>query len=485
MTRKSIWMETTDIPRRGPLNGDIRTEVAIIGGGMAGILTAYLLKQKGVASVVLEADRIGSGQTEHTTAKVTSQHNLIYHKMIQQIGKEKAQQYKDANEQAIAEYKRMILRHQIECGWVDCKAYLYTDSKPSLLEEEYQAAIELGYQAQLTKQTELPFPVRAALGYDGQARFHPLQFLGPVSREVEVYEKTVVTHVEDTSLVTNRGRVQAEHLVFACHYPFVNVPGYYFMKMHQERSYVIALSRAMDMDEMYLGIDQGGLSFRSANEALLVGGGKHRTGENPSGGTYEYLEHMAWKYWPECKETARWSAQDCMTLDGIPYIGTFSHGKPNWHVATGFGKWGMTSSMVSAMILSDQITGKENPCEAVFAPQRINIQASAKNFVKDGTHAAKDLLKRVAVPPRDKAEQIRPGHGGIVDCDGEKCGVYRDEEGNLYVVSAKCPHLGCQLSWNPDEKSFDCPCHGSRFDHMGRRIDGPAQEDIPTGGAAG
>lgn len=482
MYTKSIWLDNALVPEHEPLYRDIRTDVAVIGGGLAGILTAYYLKERGIASVVLEADRIGSGQTENTTAKVTSQHNLIYHKMIQQIGKEKALQYKDANQKAIAEYKRLIDRHQIECGWADCTAYLYTESKPELLEQEYLAAKELGYEAQLTDNTELPFPVRAALGYEGQARFHPLKFLSEISKEVQVFEKTVVERVEDNLLITNRGKVRAEQVVFACHYPFVNVPGYYFMKMHQERSYVIALDHAPRMEGMYLGIDDGGLSFREAEGKLLLGGGGHRTGENQSGGKYEYLEHMAWKYWPECKVTARWSAQDCMTLDGIPYIGVFSRAKPYWSVATGFGKWGMTSSMVSAMILSDQISGKENPYETVFSPQRVNIQASAKNFIKDGAHAATDLLKQAAVPPKDKVEQIRPGHGGIVDCDGEKCGVYRDEEGKLYVVSARCPHLGCQLSWNPDEKSFDCPCHGSRFDYMGRRIDGPAQEDVPIGG---
>lgn len=475
---KSIWSEGVQIPEREVLTKDIKINTAIIGGGMAGILTAWFLKQKGVECVVLEEERIGSGQTENTTAKVTSQHGLIYSRITEKIGREEAQQYAKANERAIEEYRSMIRNYNIACDWKDCSAYLYALSDEQSIKEEYEAARRLGLPAELAAETELPFPVKCTLRFDGQARFHPLKFLERIAREVTVYEKTTVKEVQEHLLITGGGRVSAKHIVFACHYPFVNVPGFYFLKMHQERSYVKALANAAHLKGVYLGIDEEKLSFRSVGDVLLIGGGGHRTGENERGGQYEYLSHMAWKYWPDCREIARWSAQDCMTLDGIPYIGRFADARPNWYIASGFGKWGMTSSMVSAMIISDQICQIDNPYEKVFSPKRTHIKASAERFIRDSAHAAKGLLRQAVMPPKDVLKQIKPGCGGVVDCEGEKIGVYRNTDGTIYAISARCPHLGCQLSWNPDEKSFDCPCHGSRFDYMGNRLDGPAQKGV-------
>lgn len=482
MISKSIWSETTTPKDRRPLPGDMVVDTVIIGGGMAGILTAYFLGQRGRECIVLEANRVGRGQTKNTTAKITSQHNLIYSKLLKNLGKNQARQYADANQEAIQQYKHLIQGEHISCEWKECPAYLYTTEDEALLREEFDAAAALGLPAELRRQTELPFDVRRALCFEGQARFHPLCFLYHIAEQVTVYEHTVVTKVDEQEVYTNHGKVQAKHIVFAGHYPFVNVPGYYFLKMHQERSYVLALENAADIEGMYLGIGGEGLSFREANGQLLIGGGGHRTGEHPAGGSYEYLRHMAWKYWPDCRETARWSAQDCMTLDGIPYIGTYADSRKNWYVATGFGKWGMTSSMVSAMIISDQICGEDNPYAEVFAPQRMHVAMSAKTFLSEGAHAASGLLRQLGQIPKELTEHLRPGHGGIVEYEGEKCGVYKDEKGHIYVVSTKCPHLGCQLTWNPDENSFDCPCHGSRFDYRGNRMDGPAQENIPLGG---
>lgn len=210
----------------------------------------------------------------------------------------------------------------------------------------------------------------------------------------------------------------------------------------------------------------------------MIGGGGHRTGKNTAGNSYEYLSSRAEALWPECKETARWSAQDCMTLDGIPYIGKYSKSQPDWYVATGFGKWGMTSSMVSAMILTDLICGRQNQYADVFTPRRFHLQSSVGTLIKEGGYAVSGLMKQLAAIPKEKLEDLRPGHGGIVEHDGNKYGVYREETGKLFAISTRCPHLGCQLAWNPDEKSWDCPCHGSRFDYRGKRLDGPAQNDL-------
>lgn len=480
MKRESIWQRTTAIPARPELPGNISTEIAIVGGGLAGILTAHFLEQSGRQCVVLEADRIGSGQTGHTTAKVTSQHGLIYQKLMKCAGKKQAEQYAKINQEAIERYKILIKKYQIDCEWEEYPACLYTKENERALRDEFHAANELGLPVELKKETELPFPVEAALYCYGQACFHPLKFLQAIARDLRIYEKTKVLRVKPHILTTSRGTVVAEKIVFACHYPFVNRPGYYFMRMHQERSYVLALKEAQMLHGMYLGIDPNGLSFRPAGDMLLLGGGNHRTGENLMGEQYEYLLHQAEVCWPEkCwrkgENVILWSAQDCMTLDGIPYIGQFGRKTEDWFVATGFGKWGMTSSMAAALLLTDLICGRENPCAKVYSPQRIHAAVSAKPFLTEGAYSTINLLKQKLVPPKEKLKQIRPGHGGVVEYNGQKSGVYKAEDGQVFAVSVKCPHLGCQLVWNPDEKSWDCPCHGSRFDYRGRLIDGPAQ----------
>lgn len=440
MEKTSIWRKNTQIAKHTELDIHLHTDTVIIGGGMAGILTAYLLKEEGVDCLVLEEGRIGCGQTEKTTAKVTSQHNCIYDTLIRQRGAGMAKQYADANQSAVVKYRSIIEKLGISCDWTECSACLYTKEQPEVLKRECSAAASLGIAARFNEQTELPFPVSGALYFDGQARFHPLKFLERLSAEVKVYENTRVIKAEEHLVVTDRGKIEAKNIVFACHYPFVNVPGYYFLKMHQERSYVVAVKGAAQTENMYLGIDKEGLSVRPYKDMLLIGGGGHRTGENTRGGQYQRLMRAAQRYWTGCEEVARWSAQDCMTIDKVPYIGRFAQSRDNWYVATGFGKWGMTSSMTAAVILTDLICGKENPWKDVFSPQRKKLKHLGA-LANEGGHAVR----------------------GLSGLKSESAGEPR------------CAHLGCRLTWNPEEESYDCPCHGSRFDREGNRIDGPAQ----------
>lgn len=441
---ESIWNSTTKIPNRDPLTEDITVDTAVIGGGMAGILIAYELKRRGRDCVVLEADRIGSGQTGHTTAKITSQHGMCYEKMIDQFGEKKARAYAAANETAIDLYEQIIEQEQILCDFKRCPSYLYSQIEQEKLEQEATAARSVGIDAEFTMDTSLPFQIEGAVRFKGQAEFHPLEFLKAVSSKVKVYEKTRVVDVEEGTLRTTGGIVRAKQVVFACHFPFINVPGYYFSRMYQERSYVVALEGAQQLDGMYYSIDEGGLSLRNSGNLLLVGGEEHRTGENREGGRYEKLLENAKNYWEDSKEAARWSAQDCMTLDGLPYIGRFAKETDQWYVATGFGKWGMTSSMVSARLLADLITGEENPFEELFSPQRTTTPKAVWSFLENGMHAVKDLGK------------------SILDTDEKK----------------HCTHLGCELEWNADEEVYECPCHGSRFDKNGKLLGDPAQEDL-------
>ena len=475
---KSIWSKTVEFPERTPLPGDLTADAAVIGGGLAGVLTAHFLQEAGLHVVVLEASRVGSGQTKNTTAKITSQHGLIYHRLLEQLGEERARQYAEANQRAIEEYRNLVTERRIECDFTEAPAYLYSTAEREPLEQEFEAARLLGIDAALCDGAELPFPVAAVLRFDRQARFHPLEFLRAVAEPLEIYEQTAVQSVEENRLQTDRGTVTAQHIVFATHYPFLNVPGYYFMRMHQERSYVLALENAAQLTGMYLGVDEDGLSLRPQGNLLLLGGGNHRTGENSAGGQYRKLREAAKRYWPESREAAAWSAQDCMTLDGMPYIGRFSSSTPNWYVATGFQKWGMTSSMVSALLLTDLIVKGESPWEAVFSPQRFEPTASAKTLMQETAQATKGLARKLFTPPRADIEALPTGHGGVVEYDGDKVGVYKDDNGEAFIVSIRCPHLGCQLEWNPDEKSWDCPCHGSRFDYRGNLIDNPAQRGL-------
>lgn len=441
--RKSIWEQEVIMPERSRLSGDIQADAAVIGGGMAGILTAHFLAEAGLKTVVLEANTVGGGQTGKTTAKLTSQHGQIYEPLLYRLGLERARQYACANEAAVAQYKKLIREKEIDCDFAECASCLYAQEDWESVAREYEAARQLEIPCDYCESTELPFPVEMALCFFHQGHFHPLKFLKAVAEPLTVYEHTKALEIEKNKIRTTRGTVTAERILFCSHYPFLNIPGYYFLRMHQERSYVIALENAGKLQNMYYGIDGDGLSFRMQGETLLLGGGSHRTGFNREGGKYQRLREAAKSYWPESRETASWSAQDCMTLDGIPYIGAFSRTEPNWYVATGFQKWGMSGSMAAAMILSDLIVKGENPWAEVFSPQRFHPLLSAATLWQDTVQAAKGLTLRA------------------------------------FAVSApRCPHLGCRLSWNPDEETWDCPCHGSRFDRQGALLEGPAQTDL-------
>lgn len=471
---KSVWSESCNFKKRESLNGNIEADVVVIGAGITGILTAYMLKKKGIDVVIIEAEEICSGNTKNTTAKITSQHSLIYDKLIKEFGEEKARQYASANELAIKKYKEIIENERIKCDFEEKDAYLYTMDNVEALKKELEAATKLGIKAKLLENTELPFKVKAALKFYNQGQFNPLKFLEVITEDLTIYENTKALEIKEELVVTDKGMVAAKVIVVATHYPIMNTPGYYFIRMHQERSYVIALENAQDVNGMYIGIDKWGYSFRNYKDLLLLGGGSHRTGKNEAGGKYEELRHVAKELYPNAKEKYHWSAQDCIPIDEIPYIGQYSTETPNVYVATGYKKWGMTSSMVAAMILSDMISGNKNDFAEIFSPTRFDMSASSKNLTQDVIETTKNFIAQKIHIPREQVEKVETGHGGIVEYNGEKVGVYKDNDGNIFTVTTKCPHLGCELQWNPDELSWDCPCHGSRFDYKGNWIESPA-----------
>ena len=398
---ESIWKQELKLPERKRLEENVHIKNVVIGAGMAGILIAYLLQEQGQEVAILEAETVASGQTGGTTAKITSQHNLIYAYLIEKFGEEKAIQYARANEKAIREYERIVEKENIDCRFRRCSSYLYTEQPERVaeIENEVQAARICGIDAEFTKETELPFSVEGAVRFQGQAQFQPLEFVKKISEKLMIYEHSRVIRLEDHCVFTEHGMIEAEHVIFASHYPWILTPGYYFLRMHQERSYVIALETKKELGGMYLGIDEEGYSFRGVEEEgkhmILLGGGSHRTGENIEGGKYDLLRSKANQWYPEHKELAHWSAQDCMPLDKIPYIGYFSADIPNWYVATGFGKWGMTSSMVAAEIITDMILGRESENEEVFAPQRFPVTAMSGNLAENTAKAVKGLSKQL------------------------------------------------------------------------------------------
>lgn len=437
-----------------------------------------MLKQKGREVVVIDAAEIASGNTKNTTAKITSQHDLIYSKLITEFGEEKARQYAKANELAIKKYKEIIEDKRIECDFEEKPAYVYSSNEIDVLKEEAEAAKNLGIDAEFVEKANLPFKINGAVKFNNQAQFNPLKFLKGISNELVIYENTRALEIKENLVVTSGGNITAKNIVVATHYPIMNAPGYYFMKMHQERSYVLALENTSEIDGMYIDLNKEGYSFRTYNNLLLLGGISHRTGENEEGGSYDELRKVAKRLYPKAKEKYYWSAQDCMTIDGIPYIGRYSSETPNIYVATGFNKWGMTSSMVSAMIISDMILEKENDFSEIFSPRRFDLSLSINNIANDLIETAKNFIAQKVSIPSSEIEHIKNGHGGIIEYNGDKVGVYKDKEGKEFFVSTKCTHLGCQLSWNADELTWDCPCHGSRFDYKGRLIGGPATKEL-------
>ncbi|RPF42363.1 glycine/D-amino acid oxidase-like deaminating enzyme [Hydrogenoanaerobacterium saccharovorans] len=477
---ESVWSARCKLPKYQALNGDLKADTVVIGAGMAGILTAYFLNQQGVSTVVLEANEIASGVTKNTTAKITTQHNLIYDTLITDFGEEQAGQYAQANMQAVRQYQKIIEQRGISCHFEQRPAYVYSLDNAERIQKEVDAANRLGIKAEFTTHTDLPFGVRGAVKFPNQAQFNPLEFLKDIASDLTIYEHTMVREVKDNTVITDNGKILAKNIVVATHYPFINVPGYYFMRLHQERSYVVALENAPQLDGMYIDADEDGYSFRNYDDLLFLGGAGHRTGKNRAGGCYEHLQAAAKDFFPQATIRYQWSAQDCIPLDGVPYIGSYSATTPNLFVATGFKKWGMTSSMVAATLLADQIIGKENPNAEVFSPQRFKVNASIGNLMKDTAQAVSGLSSQLLSVPAAELEQLEKGHGGIVEYEGEKVGVYKNEQGEVFVVSTKCTHLGCQLEWNPDELTWDCPCHGSRFDYKGKLIGNPAMRDLQT-----
>ena len=428
----SLWSAESNFKSFPTLNGDKKTDVLVIGGGIAGILCAYKLKQRGVNCILLEADRICRGVTPNTTAKITSQHGFIFDKLIKSFGEEKTRMFLDANEKAIGDYRK--LSEKVPCDFEITDNFIYCKDNMKKVEKELSALEKVSFPAEYVGDIPVPIEIVGAVKFRNQAQFNPLKLLSELSKDLEIYENSKVIEVRGNTAITFHGDVVADKIIVATHFPFMNKRGAYFIKLYQERSYLIALENGTQIDGMYLDEATGGYSFRNYKNYLIVGGGDHRTGKQ--GGAYNQIRNFAKIHYPDCPERYHWATQDCMSLDSVPYIGQYSPKTPNLYVATGFNKWGMTSAMVSANILSDLVMGKDNEYKEVFLPSRSVL--TTQLFVNLGETAL-----NLATP-----------------------------------TTKRCPHMGCALKWNPDEHTWDCPCHGSRFTEDGQVIENPATDDL-------
>ncbi len=428
----SIWHNGIEKPSFSTLGGDIKTDVLVIGGGLAGLLCAYKLKTAGVDCTLVEADTIAGGTTANTTAKITLQHGLIYHRLIKRFGIDRAQLYLAANSEALAEYEK-ITRH-IDCDYEKKASFVYSRHNRRLLEGELRALELIGCRAELATDLPLPISTVGAVKIENQAQLHPLKFAYAIAKSLKIYEHTMVRSIEGNAAITDKGKISAKKIIVATHFPFINKHGLYFLKMYQHRSYVISLRGANRIVGMYVDDDKKGLSFRESGDLLLLGGGGHRTGEG--GGGWQELTDFAREAYPRAEITDRWAAQDCITLDGMAYIGRYSPSTEGLYVATGFNKWGFTTSMVAANILTNLVLDRESPYAELFSPRRNML--------------CPELLGN----------------------------IFKSTVGLITPTVPRCTHLGCALKYNPYEHSWDCSCHGSRFDEEGEVLENPATKNL-------
>jgi glycine/D-amino acid oxidase-like deaminating enzyme/nitrite reductase/ring-hydroxylating ferredoxin subunit len=492
----SLWIGTTPGTGYGPLREPRSVDVAVIGAGIAGLTTALLLVREGARVAVVEARRLAMGTTGYTTAKVTSLHGLTYQKLLSSLGEEPARQYAEANQAALERVAGLVDELGIDCDFRRMAAFTYAEQEKgvSKIEQEVEAARKLGLPAAYVEETPLPFPVRAAVRFDGQALFHPRKYCLALAaalagQECPIFEQTRALDVtEDPGgcrVETDRGAIAADHVVVATHLPFVN-RGLFFAKTHPERSYALATRiRGAPPEGMFLS-DDPTRSIRphplGDETFLIIGGEGHKVGQDQdTRQRYAALEAWAKERFDVASVDYRWSAQDYMPVDTVPYIGKMTPGSERLWVATGFRKWGMTNGTAAGMLLSELIQGRSPAWAPVFDATRVRAKASAKELVSENVdalgHLVGDRLATAFVPPLAELER---DEGRVVEADGEKVAAYRDEQGAIFAVSPTCTHMGCVVSWNTAEKSWDCPCHGSRFDPRGRVIQGPAVEDLKS-----
>lgn len=496
----SYWVESSKIENKmAQIEKNETCDVLVIGAGITGLSIAHDLIRKGLKIIVLDKDGIGKKASGHTTAKITLQHGLIYDYLMRSFDEDFARGYFNANRMAISRIKKIVDDENIDCDFEEMPNFVYTtleEDVPKIKQEvETINALTKENIASFVTNLDLPFPILGAIKLEKQAQFHPVKYMEGLLRAIIKYGGKVFDHslVEDVKASEDEcisyvgdHKIKSKYVVLASHYPFINFPGFHFLKMYQVTSYALGIETEKPLPNgMYINTGEKVLSFRTFLEngkrKLIIAGGNHKTGFSPESEEffgYAFLEKETLKYFPDAKIQYKWNTRDCVTLDKIPYIGEFSNFMPNVFVATGFNKWGMTTSGVAANIICDKICGRENLYERIFDSTRFG---PVKNFeeVKNmvGQVVKSFVTSRMKIPEEDTFA-IKNDNGGIIKIDGKSVGIYKDKEGKMYAVNPTCTHLGCLLTWNNVDKTWDCPCHGSRFNYMGKNLYDPAFKDL-------
>lgn len=494
-TTTSYWRDSVEIPDFPTLEKDLQVDICIVGGGMTGITAAYALTKAGLKVALLEANHLLGGTTGHTTAKITAQHDLIYDELITNMGKNNARLYYEANRAALEFIEKTVKELQINCDFQKQDAYVYatTEEYEEKIKKEAEAYEKLGIDGGLTETLPFDLKVKNAVVMRNQAQFHPLKYLVHLVEEIttnggQIFANTTAVNVEKgdkpTVLTRNDFRMTAQFVLICSHFPFYEGLGLYSGRMYADRSYVLAAKTKQPLpDGMYLSADQPTRSLRSVTmngeKIVLIIGESHKTGQSPD--TEKHFDALA-KFGDETLGVEhilyRWSAQDLTTLDKVPYIGEITSGQPNVLVATGYRKWGMTNGTAAALLLKDIVLGKENRYKTLYSPTRFYATPSIKNFLVQNADVVGQLIKGKLQLSDVNPHQLEQDEGAIVVIRGERKGAYRDKEGKLHIVDTTCTHVGCEVEWNSGERSWDCPCHGSRFTYTGEVIEGPAEKPL-------
>jgi glycine/D-amino acid oxidase-like deaminating enzyme/nitrite reductase/ring-hydroxylating ferredoxin subunit len=480
----SLWVDTDPGERHPRLDGEHTADVCVVGGGITGVTTALLAARSGAKVILVEADDIAGGATGFTTAKVTSQHGTIYSDLTARHGEDVARTYGAAQEWAIERIARFVDEDALDCDWRrrDHYVFAFDDQQREQIEEEARAAARAGLPAGLVEHPPLPFETRGAVRFTGQAEFHPCRYVHGLVRRLqaaggEVYERSRAQAVRDGDaphVITERGMVYAQHVVVTTGMPFVDRSAAW-ARAFPYRSYLMsARIEGSPPDGMFISAGSPTRSLRDHDGLLLVGGEGHHVGEGrPTIEHYRALAEWARRNFQVQSFEHRWSTQDYMPADRLPLIGRANPLAKRVWIATGFQKWGMTNGTVAAAILAEAVQGREHEWARTFDPNRLQRGGLTKLVTENArvaAHFVGDRLRR-GIP---EADELTPGEGAIARLDGQRKACFRDDDGTLHAVSPTCTHLGCEVRFNDAERSWDCPCHGSRFDPDGRVLEGPA-----------
>lgn len=483
-----LWLGDIETGNYPELKKDLETEILIIGGGIAGMTTAYFLSKTGKRVVLVDADRIGRGVTGHTTAKITSLHHLAYKDIKEKVGIDSAKSYAKASQEAIGLIGQIVKKEKLNCEFkkADMHVYSYDGRSLGKIKEEFEVCRDMGLPATYIEKSELPFPIKGAIKFDNQAHFHPYKYVlglaNTISKKVDIRERTRIVDMEEGdpgTVITDKGfRIKANEVVVASHYPVFDQKGKYYARLIPDRDYAMAIKSPTELDGMFIDTSGDYFSIRPYGKLLIVGGITHRTGTvSDTKECYRKLLNQAEKRLGVETVEYKWSTQDNFTADNLPYIGRITKDNRHVYVATGFNGWGMSNGTTAGKLIADMISRGASPYIETFDPSRFSLKAEGKKLLEFNTGTAKRYIQG-AVTTGEIISNIKKGQGGIVEKDGQKYLVYRNESGKVFALHHHCTHMGCVLSWNSAEKSWDCPCHGSRFSYEGKVIHGPALKNL-------